>query len=471
MKSIYQCTFMVIFLFILSGQIRSNAQALKIESSSLEVDQGSKQQTVKLKVISLDKSREIYVSILDLGEGSAVPGRDYSIQAPHSLKSTFTLNRDYDFSIVNIDILAQAECKSIANDIILRLRFCYSGNNNFADSILQIKITHDCLKKNARNEDEETHKRDEENHKIFGAMGRIDSTNTNKTEFCQYTDFLGFGNDKPNGIIQEEFLFKWALVKREFKISDNVYFQPFRSILLPSILFNRIEKGKDTSSLLYPVGYSISSVAEDPSGKKDTTLSPVMSSFDIMRYTSLKLEGKIVLMALRIKNARIYLDFNGSLIRNQITDTIINKNFTRSIYSFGSGLSIYVKSPIHLNTDSSFNIEAELGYYKLKLLDNYFKQYDVYALDNQGKKTIAFPIGESFNRASKPIWFTSIRLSKEWGKTSKNSVFVRFVYNFQKGSYSYYTKENTKVNSRTYYNNFMQIHLGVNLPIDGLFHN
>jgi len=471
MKKIFSRISILFFLLVpLSNSLFS--QALTFNSTLLKVKESGTTQKVRVIVSSVEKVNPLTVNIIDNGEGSATLGSDYSIFTAFAPPGTFTLNAANAFTqVVIIDILSDADTDEDTEDIKLHFQFRNLNTGNLADSVVTIQISDDAKAEKAEKAKADKKEKDEKDHKFLGLPGIIDTTNHNKTEFSQYTDFLAFGNDKPNGLIQQEFFWKWALVKREFRVNKNVSIQPFRSILLPSILFNRIEKGKDSGSLFYPVGYTIKSITEDANGVKDTTLSPVMSTFDIMRYSSLRLEGKLVLLAIRINNARVYIDFQGSLIRNKITDTIINKNSSRYVYSIGTGFSIYVKSPVTINKDSSFNIEAQFGYNKISLLDNYFKQYDVYTIDNEGKKNIAFPVGQKYNRTSNPIFFTSIRLSKEWGKESKNSIFLRFLYSFQKGNYSFYTKENPRIYNQNFYNHYLQIHLGVNISIDKLFSN
>lgn len=297
-----------------------------------------------------------------------------------------------------------------------------------------------------------------------------DTTNTIKTEFVQYTDFLGFGNDRPNGLLQQQFLFKWPLIKKQYSLSKNFKIQFLRSILLPNILFNRIDKASDKNSLLSPISYTISQI--DSSGAiKDTSLSPVLSSFDLLRYNSLKLEARIILLAVTINNTRIHLQIQGGLMRNKVQDTVTSKeSIEKPIYSFTSGMSIYAKSL--LDVKKQINIIIEAGYNRIKLNDNFFKQYDVYKLDLNEKKSIAFPTAESYNRNSKAIYYGSITLTKDWGKESKNSLFFRALYNYQSGTYRFYRKDRPDiVTEERYYNHFLQFHLGVSLGFEKLFTN
>jgi hypothetical protein len=293
-----------------------------------------------------------------------------------------------------------------------------------------------------------------------------DESNTQKTEIIQYTDFLGFGNDRPNGLLQQQFLFKWPINKKQISVSKNIKIQFLRSVLLPNILFNRIEKAKDDSSLLHPIGYTIRQIDNTT---RDTALSPVASTFDIIRYNTFKIESKIVLLAIQIHNTRIYFDYQLGLLRNKIKDTTGSKT-ERFIYSFQSGWSVYIKSLLDQKT--KLNIEVEAGLNHVTLKDNFFKQYDVYATDNDGKKSIAFPASEKFNKTSRPIYYGIITLRKDWGQDSKNSVFFRFKYQNQNGLYKFYAKERPgNIKEESFSNHFLQINLGISLGLEKLFSN
>jgi len=316
-------------------------------------------------------------------------------------------------------------------------------------------------------QDEDTKRRFDEKYSKIGWV--LDTSNIVKTEFVQFTDFLGFSNDRPNGILQQQFLFKWPIVKSYLVVSKNMKIQLLRSILLPNILFNRIEKSGDNNSFLFPVSTTIRDIDSSGTTKKDTSLSPVISSFDIHRYTAQKLETQLVLFAFFIGNTRIHLQYNGAIIRNRVADTITSKQrIEKSVYSFASGWSIYAKSI--LDEKTKLNIEGEFGFTKYYLKDNFFKQYDVYKLDNDEKKGIAFPIGEKYNRSQSPIYFGRITLRKDWGKESKNSAFFRVRYNYQHGKYKFYESKNPGfIREENYYNHYLQLQLGISLGLEKLF--
>jgi hypothetical protein len=315
-------------------------------------------------------------------------------------------------------------------------------------------------------------------NKGFSFFGRdIDKTNVTRKELTQYTDFLGFGNDRPNGILQQRFLFKWPLNKHYHQLG-NAQFAFFRSIILPNILFNRIDKAKSDSSVLYPVKYVIRSRDSAGTITRDTALSPSVGTFDIMRYASLKIESKLVLASLKIDNTRIYFDIQGGILRNRIVDTLSKRKpdstfQERFIYTHYYGFEIYVKS---LLDDKDLNIELEAGYNRYIVKDNYFKQYDMYQMDNDGRRSLGLPIGKTFKRMSAPIWFGSITLRKDWGKEDnadkKNSAFFRMAYSFQNDAYNKPVPNRPKEYTREkLYNHYLQLQLGLSLSLDKIFSN
>ncbi|MBL7762237.1 MAG: hypothetical protein JNL23_02305 [Chitinophagaceae bacterium] len=380
------------------------------------------------------------ISVLDRNEGTAGIN-DYTIVSGPGI---FLASINAYTEIYSIHILDDALAEE---DETIKLHFQFKSleADVLADSIIIVTIQDDDKK------------------------WKKDPSNTIKTEFVQFTDFLGFSNDRPNGILQQQFLFKWPIVKSYLIFGKNFAIQPLRSILFPNILFNRIEKSGDNNSLLFPVSTTIRNVDSSGTVTKDTSLSPVISSFDIHRYTAQKLETRLILLALFIGNTRIHIEYIGSIVRNKVLDTITTKQKTeRGVYSFSSGWSIYAKSL--LDRATKLNIEAEFGYMKFFLKDNFFKQYDVFKLDNEEKRAIAFPIGEKYNRQQNPIYFTRITLSKDWGKDSKNSAFFRLRYNYQTGKFRFYDLGKPGfIKEEKYYNHFLQLQLGISLGLEKLF--
>lgn len=293
-----------------------------------------------------------------------------------------------------------------------------------------------------------------------------DPTNTPKLEIIQYTDFLGINSDRPNGVFQEQLLFKWPIFKSYWKINDKWKLQIFRSILLPNILLNRIDKAKDDSSILMPLGRS--AIIDSNTG--DTSyLANAVGSFDLIRFANTKIEASINIATIHIGKTRLYLNYDAGLLRNRIYDTISQKStVARPIYSYLHGWHLYVRSDLDKKTE--LNIEFELGARKVALQDNFFKQYDIYAFENGTRKEIRFPVRTDNGNSSKAIWYSSVKLTKDWGKESTNYVFFRLKYQWQKGKYNFISQTNPKkFQEESFINHFFQVNMGVSLGLEDLF--
>lgn len=291
-----------------------------------------------------------------------------------------------------------------------------------------------------------------------------DPTNTPKLEWIQYTDFLGINSDRPNGVIQQQLLFKWPLMKTYLKRSEKFKVQFLRSVLLPNILLNRIDKAKDDSSILAPLGRTIiTSPAPD-------TIANVVGTFDLMRYANTLFGSSLNLLTFHIDKTRLYFNYDVGLLRNRIYDTISQaRPVARPIYSILTGWHVYVKSVLDPKTE--LNIEAEIGANKVHLKDNFFEQYDIYGYDNGPVNSIRFPVkrqGERNN--SRPVWYSSVKLSKDWGKESTNYIFFRLKYQWQSGKYNFVYKDAPdEINQQEFNNHFMQVNLGLSLGLEDLF--
>lgn len=302
-------------------------------------------------------------------------------------------------------------------------------------------------------------------HKKKHEYDRVpDTTNTPKLEWIQYTDFLGINSDRPNGVIQQQLLFKWPLIKSYWKKSDKFKVQVLRSILLPNILLNRIDKAKDDSSILVPLGRTIvTSPVPD-------TIANVVGTFDLLRYVNTLFGSSLNILTFHIDKTRLYFNYDVGLLRNRINDPISQAHpVARSIYSILTGWHVYVKSVLDPKTE--LNIEAEIGANKVRLKDNFFQQYDIYGYDNGPVDSIRFPVkreGERNN--SKPVWYSSVKLSKDWGKESTNYIFFRLKYQWQSGKYNFlYKGTPDEINQKEFNNHFMQVNLGLSLGLEDLF--
>lgn len=439
----------ITLLLLLS--LKLNSQSLIFDKTSYSIEEGKDTDSIlKINIQSKTKKKNICIRVMDMHEGTA-DSNDYVFNEP----GNFELNSGNAYSTV-LSITIKKDDKEEKDEYIkLHFLFASAEDSSQVDSTLLITI-----------QDQDTKQKKID---LYSKLNwASDTTNNIKTEFVQFTDFLGFANDRPNGLLQQQFLFKWPIVKRYLVLDKNIRIQPLRSILFPNLLFNRIDKSGD-NGLLFPVSTTIREIDSSNSVQKDTSLSPVISSFDIHRYTAQKIEARLILFALFIGKTRIHLEYIPAIIRNRIADTITSKGKTeRSVYSFSSGWAIYLKSDLDKKTQ--LNIESEIGYIKFYLKDNFFKQYDVFKLDNTEKRAIALPVGEKYNRTQAPIYYFRISLNKEWGKESKNSAFFRFRYNYQTGKFKYYDiKKPAYIREEHYFNHYLQLQLGISLGFETLF--
>jgi hypothetical protein len=305
--------------------------------------------------------------------------------------------------------------------------------------------------------------------------------NGRKIEMIQFTDFLGFENDRPNGIYQQELRFKWPLVKRWWpSVKDknkDFYVQFFRSVIVPDVLFNRIDKaGKDIN---YPYGKAIA-------GKTTTnpdSVKPYLTTMDILKYSSLQLSGRIVPVTIKAGNLRVQFQYSFTIFRNRpfITDTVYvgldsairTQGDFRAVYSFAHKAELYFKTT--LNNAKDLNIVGVAGVMWLRLKDSYYKQFDAAVVDPFNKATTLLPIGDAIGqRKVQPIWYYSTRLEKRLGEEKKNNIFLRFNYTYQKGKYNAYVGRPTpgripQFERAQYHNHFLQIQAGFGLDVEEIF--
>lgn len=301
-----------------------------------------------------------------------------------------------------------------------------------------------------------------------------DSSNTNKLEFVQFTDFLGFENDRPNGLLQQEFRFKWALNRRMRPIGNRgVYTQFFRSLVFPDILLNRIDKSKQELDYSYTKSLP-GTLGKDSGIKKLTTM-------DILRYTNFQVAARLVIFALHTKHYRVHLQTGARLFRNRpfYTDTVktgidsgkVRSDF-RAIYSLAPNIEVYAKV---LNIEETgVYMDMILGVMQLRLLDSYYAQYDAAVVDEFNRATTIIPVTTFPKRRPSPIWYISTRLAKDWGEENSNSIFFRVNYYRQTGEHNVIVRQPPSpqppvFSKEKFHNHFMQLQLGVSLGLDNLF--
>jgi hypothetical protein len=301
-----------------------------------------------------------------------------------------------------------------------------------------------------------------------------DASNTNKLELVQFTDFLGFDNDRPNGLLQQEFRFKWALNRNMKKMGENgTHTQFFRSLVFPDILFNRIDKSKQEVDYSYKT-FLPGTDPKDTNTRKLTTM-------DLFRYSNFQLAARLVLFALHTKNFRVHLQTGIRMLRNRpfYADTIktgidsgkVRSDF-RSVYSFAPNIEIYSKV---LNVkESGVYMDLILGMMSIRMKDSYYSQYDASVVDEFNRATNLVPVTSFPKRKPSPIWYASARLARDWGENFQNAIFFRINYYYQTGKFNRLVSQPPApqppvlIKDRLH-NHYLQLQLGLTFGLDNLF--
>lgn len=298
-----------------------------------------------------------------------------------------------------------------------------------------------------------------------------DTSNKWKYEYNQFTDFLGFDNQRPNGLLQQEVILKFPIVKNRLK-AGGIYFQPFRSVVF-NALFNRIDKANNSQA--YPLGTTL----PNDLAKQDS-IRPYLTTLDIFKYSNLQFGLKFNVITIHVDNIRMNFDYTFNVLRNKpyYSDTIkfagatFTKDDLRPVYSFAQKIEMY------LNTDKpiagQINLAINAGLMFIQLKDSYYKQFDAAVVDPFDKTTALLPANSALNsRRAKPIYFFSGTLEKLWGKEKKNAAFFRVNYFYQQGSYQRYggSTDLTQFDPKKFYtdqfhNHYLQLQLGVSLDLN-----
>lgn len=302
-----------------------------------------------------------------------------------------------------------------------------------------------------------------------------DKSNTFKSEITQFTDFTGFDNQKPNGILQEELVLKFPISKYKHDTKNkNIQYQLLRSVVFTT-LFNRIDKTKEYQT--YPTGTVL------PNNLNNTdSIKPFLTTMDIYKYSNLQMGMNFNFFTLHTANSRINLSYEFAVLRNRpyITDTIIyqNKQFTkadlRPFYSFAHKFEVYMNNSDLIEKSVGYALNG--GIMLVRLKDSYFKQYDAAEIDPFDRATKLLPANDPYiRRKARPIWFFGGTLKKLWGDGNKNTAFVRLNYFYQTGKYIRYTGSSDisqgsfdprLFRETWYHNHFLQLQMGLSLEIN-----
>lgn len=463
---------MLLLLVLIFSYIIINAQLLIIESSekivsgtnidTLIVQEGTiKDIPIRLKLSVTNTDMPITITVNDLQLNTATIGIDYTCSVSPLPKDLIFNQESNMTSIINL---------VIKNDGIpegteyAELDFKWTSlteRDKRFHKILIIKIVDAAtqIPKSQQKDTEKTH---------------TDKSNTNKIELSQFTDFIGFDNDKPNGRMQQEFRFKWAIAKKWHGKEEGWQYQWFRSVLLPDILINRIDKSQKEETYNYPA-YLRKSSNLDSSAPKFTTM-------DIYKYSNLQIGLRAILIAFKKENFRFHLQGGIKLIRNKpFADTSISQNgktdsaIFRPTYSVAYTAEVYGKTT--LSEENAINLDFNAGIMWLYLKDSYYRQYDAAVIDAYNKATVLLPVSYPARKV-RPLYMFSVRLTKDLSKDKDHYAYFRCNYMYQSGKYNTVEKRVTntgeiiyKINPEPvkFYNHFMQMQLGVSLDLKDLF--
>jgi hypothetical protein len=437
-------------IFLSFTYINLCSQSLLIEKKVYSAKEGV-QKVLKIPINLKTRNKNLDLQILDLAEGTATQTQDYKITS--LLNCTLSPANSFTY-VLTIDISTDAD-KEEEETIKLHVLFKNYETDETSDSTINITIIDkDAIDKKANEA----------------------NTNINRFEFVQYTDFLGFDADRPNGLLQQEFRFKWAInapFNKEWYGKGWLKWRPFRSIILPDILFNRIDKS--SKELNYPLG-----ITQPTNASAKDSIRPYTTTMDILKYSNLNIGGRVIIAAFKADNFRFHLQYGFKLLRNRpfIADTIktgpdsgrIASDY-RPFYSFIHQIELYGKTSLN---KEDINLSFFAGIMWIRMKDSYYKQFDAAVVDPLNRATALLPANNpAVKRNSKPIWYYNIQLEKDWGKENANATFFRVNYFYQKGNYQRLlngtaNRPPTFVNDR-FHNHFLQLQLGVKLGLDKIF--
>jgi hypothetical protein len=115
--------------------------------------------------------------------------------------------------------------------------------------------------------------------------------------------------------------------------------------------------------------------------------------------------------------------------------------------------------------------ELNVGVMWIKLKDSYYEQYDAAVVDPFDRTTRFLPVSELSNRNVKPMYSFSFRVLKPLSESESNVVFFRINYFLQFGKYKFAEapSPNPVIQTKSFYNHYLQLQLGVALGLDDLF--
>lgn len=401
--------------------------------------------TESLNIYLVGTTDTFQVTVAYNGEGSAQIGKDFDFTRMVAANVTTQTS-------VNVTIRRQDKIKrkTIVLDIAAK------GKDSTLHAKMEIVLTDNP-------ERESTHP--------------IDTSNTAKFEFVNYTDFKGFDQDQPNGTAQSQFLFKIPINHRMLQWKNgSTSLQFFRSAIFPNLLFNRIDKtNQGVTQQLSKNNYGDSS-----------SFSTVISSFDFITNSNFILNAKLSVITLMRPHSRLQLQLNGSLYKikvdsMEIPGTAMSDSVSKvsvgfnPIYATGFGAELYYDT--HYEADEfPFNFRFIGGVQWIKMRSSDYTQADVAPTYPDNSRKSAVLIDPNTGKASAPIFTLSAMIRKNLDLKQSGGedhyLFFRYNYSWQRFKAGVPIANRPGVyETKRLYNNFSQFQLGIDLNFDSFFKN
>ncbi len=395
--------------------------------------------------ITNQDSTKYKIKVKDLHKGSAVAGKDYQF---NSVYLTDIIEH------ATFPITIKANSKKINRTLRIAI-YAFSEDTSF-NAETQIVLTGDPEK-----------------------VKPIDITNRAKLEFVNYTDFKGYEQEQPNGVAQSQFLFKLP-INKHYKLwkDGDTKRQWFRSFIMPNFIFNRIDKSNEP-------------VKMEPTYSKygdSAVLSPVINTFDFLRYSNFILNTKLVVFTIIRPDSRFQFQLNGSLYKIKIDSAKITKGvlgqdslFTNKdtttalnpVWAQSFGADLYYDTHF---TDFPFNFRFILGAIIIKSKSSEYRQADVASTLPDNSQKTALLIGKN-HKFSSPIWTFSATVTKSLdlkkaSSTENHYLFFRYNYSWQSFNGNVLKSRNPVIyEKRRLNNNYSQFQFGIDLNFDEFFKN
>jgi hypothetical protein len=440
-------TLAIFTFFILAGTTFSFAQAVKINPSDKKIPRGTagvdKTHEFSVSVINCDPRKIETFSFVNLNSGT--------LSSKYYVINDLVFNRvQSDQATFTIDVQNPATLPKKSETIVLKFELKLRDSTIYNYDTITFTFKHE--------------------HAIW----HEDTTNIWRTEYNQYTDLLGFDNQRPNGLLQQELIIKFPFKLPVWGNPDKTTkLQLFRSVVFHA-LFNRIDKSKEFQN--YPSGTAIPTTSVNAD-----SLKPFLTTLDIFKYSNLQLGLNFNFITFHLGNFRINFDYEFSLLRNKpyYADTIRSNNTTftqndvRPVYSHAHKMEIYLNNNKSIN--GKFDVIVNAGVMWIRLRDSYYRQFDAAEVDIFDRATLLLLASDAINgRKAQSIAFFGGTLKMKWGTNLKNSIFFRTNYYFQDGDYRRYTGPTNAIDpkrfeQRKFYNHFLQLQLGLALNLNKFF--